>query len=71
MFGFDWTLPAHLYTDTSGYGMGLVLTQKGRGELGMMEVPILYDSTTLNPAQRHYPPYKRELLAIITFCHKY
>jgi hypothetical protein len=27
MHGFDWSLPARLYTDASGYGIGVAVVQ--------------------------------------------
>ena len=45
-------------------------TRKPSAEAGI-EVPVLYDSITLTPTQQKYPTYKRELLAIVTFCTKY
>jgi hypothetical protein len=56
-----------MYTDASGFGLGVAVTQVR----DKIETLILFDSKPLNKAQRAYPPYKRELLAVVTFTSKY
>lgn len=60
MAGYDWYLPARLYLDASGFGIGLLITQK-RPE---GEVPIVFGSKALTKLQRAHPPYKYELYEI-------
>ena len=50
-----------LEADTSDYTVGAVLHQIIDGK----PRPLAFFSKTLNPAQRHYPIYDKELLAIM------
>lgn len=55
-------LPLRLYTDSSSYGLGCVLTQKqGDGS----EKPIAFGSRSLNAAELKYSVIDKEALAII------
>ena len=73
MYGIDWSIEVHFYSDVSKFGAGLVITQyqeqdhKGKP----VEVPILYDAATLSTTERKYGTYKRELFAIFKFAKKY
>ena len=79
MHGVNLNLPVHFYTDASGFGAGLAITQyQPAGSVGAfgnssrdVEVPIIYDSFTFAPTRRKYPTYKRELYALVTFVTKY
>ena len=53
----NFTLPFKIETDTSGYGIGDVLTQNNR--------PIPYFSHTLAMGDRAKPVYERELMAVV------
>lgn len=49
--------PFTLYTDASGVEIGAILTQEGK--------VIAYESRKMNEAERRYPIFDQELLAII------
>jgi hypothetical protein len=64
----DYNKPFFISTDTSGYGVGAVLSQEG--ELNPctkkpVQQPITYYSATFSPTERNYDIYERELLAVI------
>lgn len=67
MFGVDESLPVRAYFNASDFAGGFAITQIVNG----VERPIIYDSASLNPAQRKYGTYKRELYAIVRFSEKY
>jgi hypothetical protein len=71
MFGINWSLPPHLYSNTSKYCGELVITQFQVHDNVRVEVPIVYNSFTFTATERKYPTYKRELLAIVRFASKY
>ena len=73
MFGYDYSLPAHFYTDASKYACGLAITQfQFQEEEGkVIEVPVQYDSITFTSTEVRYPTYKRELCALTKFVIKY
>ena len=77
MHGIDLNLVVHFYTDASGFGAGLAITQFQKPDTvdtsgtKDVEVPIVYNSFLLAPTRRKYPIYKRELYAIVTFVTKY
>eukprot|EP01018_Ginkgo_biloba_P004724 Gb_28015 [translate_table: standard] len=53
----DMEKPFTLYTDASGIAIGVVLTQQGK--------VIAYESRKMNDAEKKYPIFDQELLAII------
>jgi hypothetical protein len=61
----------YLQTDTSTYGMGPILSQRGKTLQTLqkcskpMTHPIAYYSATFTPTERNYNIYERELLAIM------
>jgi hypothetical protein len=58
----DHNKPFELEVDASQYATSAILWQRdGNGK----KRPIGFDSTTLSEAERNYPIYDRELLAII------
>ena len=57
---FNHTKPIRIVTDASNIATGAALMQ----DFGKGWQPIAYDSSKLNPAQRNYSTYDRELLAI-------
>ena len=57
---FDPGKPIRVYTDASGWATGAILLQ----DFGDGWHPVAFDSKKLNPAQRNYSAYDRELLAI-------
>jgi len=77
MHGIDLILVVHFYTDASGFGAGMVITQfqspskVDTSGTKAVEVPIIYDSFTFTPTRRRYPTYKKELYAIVVFVTKY
>ena len=75
MHGIDLSHEVHFYTDASGFGAGLAVTQyqttQSAKGFSLVEVPIIYDSFTFNVSQRKYPTYKKELCALVKFCQKY
>ena len=58
----DEELPFRLETDASDYAIGAVLSQKGADGHSH---PVDYHSWALDPAERNYQIYDKELLAII------
>jgi RNase H-like domain found in reverse transcriptase len=58
----DYTWPFELEVDASQYTTGAVLIQ--RDNEGQPQ-PISYNSLTFNEAERNYPIYDRELLALV------
>ena len=56
-----------LETDASDLATGAVLLQKHRDGLH----PVAYYSKKLNPAERNYSVYDKELLAIYRACMKW
>lgn len=71
MYGYDPSIPTHLYTDASGFAGGIVVTQFRTEDAKQIEVPILYDSVTFNLTERKYPTYKRELCVLTKMVTKY
>ena len=59
----DFNKPFEIYTDSSGYQLGSVVTQE--------EKPIAFFSRKLNKAQRNYTITERELLAIVETLKEY
>ncbi len=47
----DYNKPFILFTDTSGKGLGVVLSQKQKDQ----EIVIAYTSQSLNKAEQNYP----------------
>ena len=66
----DFTKPFAVFTDTSAYGIGAILSQEG-GSLSSNTTqkpklhPIAYYSATFTEIEHNYDIYERELLAII------
>ena len=58
---FDPTLPIVVSADSSKYGLGAVLCQKKDGA----ELPVVFASRTLNPAERNYSQTEKEALALV------
>ena len=56
--------PFVVETDASVHAIGAVLLQRE----GEDEYPTLFYSQALNPAQRNYSNYERELLAVVKAC---
>lgn len=54
----SWEEPFDVITDASNFAIGAVLQQDTR--------PVAYYSRKLNPAERNYSVYDKELLAVIT-----
>jgi hypothetical protein len=75
----DFSCPVRLYSDASKYTRGYCITQLRPNPLPLdgqqsekpIEVPILFDSFVFSSTQCNYRTYKRELCAIVEFCHKY
>jgi RNase H-like domain found in reverse transcriptase/Reverse transcriptase (RNA-dependent DNA polymerase) len=67
----DFNEKFYLQADASAYGMGAVLSQKGKTSLSLAKRskptthPIAYYSATFTPTERNYDIYERELLAIM------
>ncbi|XP_076043873.1 uncharacterized protein LOC143026963 [Oratosquilla oratoria] len=57
----DYTLPFHLYTDSSEVGIGAALLQERHGTKRV----VAYFSRKLKPSQRHYSTIEKECLALI------
>jgi hypothetical protein len=61
----------YLQTDASAYGMGAVLSQRGKTSPTLAKCtkpithPVAYYSATFTPTERNYNIYERELLAIM------
>ena len=53
----DFTIPFHLYTDSSSYQLGAVIMQRNK--------PLAFYSRKLNTAQCKYPTGEQELLSIV------
>lgn len=53
--------PFQVYCDASNHALGAVLTQVQNGQ----NVPLAFASRKLNDAERKYPTYRREILAVI------
>jgi RNase H-like domain found in reverse transcriptase/Reverse transcriptase (RNA-dependent DNA polymerase) len=58
----DYARPFELEVDTSQYATGAVLIQR---DAEGQPRPVGYDSHTFNEAERNYPVYDRELLALV------
>ncbi len=56
----DFSCPFVLYTDASGTGLGVVLSQTKDGQ----EHPVVYISRKLSPAETRYAAHEKEALAI-------
>jgi hypothetical protein len=74
----DFNKKFYLQTDTSGYGMGAILSQEGGPDtftttLAQRHKPVLhpitYYSATFTPMERNYDIYDWELLAIMKALH--
>ena len=59
----DFSKPFEIYTDSSAYQLGSVVTQEDK--------PIAFFSRKLNKAQRNYTTTERELLAIVETLKEY
>jgi hypothetical protein len=61
----------YLQTDASAYGVGAILSQRGKTSLSLAKQtkpvthPVAYYSATFTPTERNYDIYERELLAIM------
>lgn len=76
MHGIDFSREFSFYTDASGYGGGLVITQNQHMPSDLtkkktVEVPILYDAFSLSRTQKLYLTYKKELCVLVRFAMKY
>lgn len=56
-----------LDTDASNFSIGAVLSQ----EQGQVERVISYSSRRLGPIQERFCVTRRELIAVVAFCHQY
>ena len=66
--------PCEMYTDTSKYGIGCVITQRQKIDTQSTKksnVPLIFDSMLLSKTQMNYGTYKRELFAMVHFGTKY
>ena len=62
----DFTKKFYLQVDTSAYGVGAVLSQKGDNMARKSQLqPIAFYSATFTPTERNYDIYERELLAVM------
>lgn len=64
----DWSLPFHVYIDSSAFCIGAVLSQlnaQGRDQ------PIYFASRQLNAAEKNYTVTEREALGVIFSCKKF
>jgi hypothetical protein len=63
----DFTKPFAVFTDTSAYGMGAILSQEGglNTQNRTKYHPVAYYSATFTEIERNYDVYDRELLAIM------
>ena len=57
----DWSKPFIIYTDASGYRLGVVIAQKHNN--GMH--PVTFHSRSLLPAERNYDVHNRKLAGVI------
>ena len=73
MHGVDFSKPFHFYTDASGFGDELVVTQHQSilDDKKTIEASILYDAFSLSRTQRIYSTYKKELCVLVKFATKY
>lgn len=72
--GFDWSKPAHLYTDASNFALGMVIMQQWADESKPKRsvfVLIVFDSFALSKSERRYSTYNKELHAIVRALRKY
>jgi hypothetical protein len=73
--GIDPVEPVEMYSDASDFAAGCCIMQKrlpdGQTEGNKIAMPLLFDSFVLNAAQKRYPTWKKELLAIHDFAMKY
>lgn len=69
MYDVDLSKIIHFYTDASGCGVGLAITQfrKEKPEALPVEVPALHDSLSFTSTQRPYSTYKKELCFMVQF----
>ena len=63
-----WGEPWHVFTNASGFCIGLVLSQKD--EYGK-DHPVYYASRQLNHAERNYTTTEREALGLVYACRKF
>ena len=74
MHEIDFSKSFHFYTDASGFGNELVVTQHQNildDKKKTIETSILYDAFSLSRTQRIYSTYKKELCVLIKFAMKY
>lgn len=67
---FDPTKPISVTVDSSSFGVGAVLSNSVDGK----DLPVIFESATLTPAQQNYSQIDKEALAVIfaiTKFHKY
>lgn len=72
--GFDWTQPAHMFTDASHFALGVLIAQNRQDPTRLGHhyyAPILFDSFTLNKSELRYSVYEKELYAIVKAMRKY
>lgn len=59
---FDPDLPTFIETDASEYALGAAMFQTG---VNKIKRPLVHCSRTLNPAERNYDTFDKEMLAIV------